>query len=698
MRYLAVGLACLFAACGNVKPTQFDAPPEMVTLTVTRSGNATGSVSSTPAGITCGATCSMQVVAGTQVTLTATADANATFGGWNGGGCSGTGTCAITVDANTMVDAAFTKEQFTVVITPNGDGAGTVTSTPAGITCGATCSSKFDVGTQVTLHAAADSGSTFLGWSGGGCSGTADCTITVSADVGVQAAFGKNGSLVVTLAGNGSGSVASNDGNINCGSACSHNYPPNSTVTLTASPAAGSSFTGWAGGGCSGTGTCTVTINQATGVTATFTLKQFTLTVNKSGTGAANGTVTSTDSTINCGTSCTATHNYGDTVTLDASAPAGTTFAGWSGGGCSGAGSCSVTITAATTVTATFTIDQVTLTVSKPGNGSGTVTSNVGGINCGGTCSATVNYGTSVTLTASAAGGSTFSGWSGGGCSGAGTCTVSVTAATTVSATFTLNQYTLTVSKTGSGGGTVTSNVGGINCGTTCSATFNYGTQVTLTAMPVVGSSFTGWSGGGCSGAGTCTTTVLAATTVTATFTKGCTNQTVTLNPTQSVSIQYPNAGGTVYRDNSTRAYSNPNADCGGGPPCDITGWYEFDLSNIPDSSSIVSMSLSAYANTVQMGPTVRLQYSAGNNWTRAAVLQSDLPRTNAQIAPPISPTVAAYNTFTIDLSSQSFAADLIDNSLTIGVDNTNAAYSYAYFDGSDASGKVPTLTITYCN
>src|SRR5437773_5089627 len=113
---------------------------------------------------------------------------------------------------------------------------------------------------------------------------------------------------------------------------------------------------------------------------------------------------------------------------------------------------------AATSVTATFNVQTFTLTVSKPGSGSGTVTSNPAGISCGATCSASYNSGTSVTLTASPAGGSTFSGWSGGGCSGSGTtCTVTMNAATSVTATFNVQTFTLSVRKPGSGSGTVTS-------------------------------------------------------------------------------------------------------------------------------------------------------------------------------------------------------------------------------------------------
>ena len=160
-----------------------------------------------------------------------------------------------------------------------------------------------------------------------------------------------------------------------------------------------------------------------------------------------------------------------------------------------------------------------TLTVTKAGTGSGTVTSDPAGINCGATCSAAFDSGTVVTLTATPATGSTFTGWSGCDAASGTTCTVSMSAARSVTATFTRQTFTLTVNKTGIiSSGTVTSDPAGINCGATCSAAYNSGTVVTLTATPGFLSVFSGWSGCDTVSGTTCTVTMSAARSVTANF------------------------------------------------------------------------------------------------------------------------------------------------------------------------------------
>src|SRR5262249_20097729 len=161
--------------------------------------------------------------------------------------------------------------------------------------------------------------------------------------------------------------------------------------------------TGWSGGGCSGTGPCVVTMDAAKAVAANFTLRQYTLTTTLGGTGT--GTVTSNPVGITCGADCAETYDHGTMGALTATAGVNSAFTGWTGA-CTGVGTCIVTMDMARTVGATFTLDSLSLTISKTGNGAGTITSNPAGINCGATCSAAFPAGTQIALTAAAATGS----------------------------------------------------------------------------------------------------------------------------------------------------------------------------------------------------------------------------------------------------------------------------------------------------
>lgn len=81
-----------------------------------------------------------------------------------------------------------------------------------------------------------------------------------------------NATLTVTRAGGGAGGIVSTPSGISCGTVCSAVFPGKSTVTLTATASAGSTFTGWTGV-CGGTApTCVVTMDGTKAVTATFVL------------------------------------------------------------------------------------------------------------------------------------------------------------------------------------------------------------------------------------------------------------------------------------------------------------------------------------------------------------------------------------------------------------------------------------------
>jgi RHS repeat-associated protein len=75
--------------------------------------------------------------------------------------------------------------------------------------------------------------------------------------------------LTVVKTGSGAGTVTGSVGNIDCGLACSDTYTANTSITLTATPSAGSQFTGWLGP-CTGTGSCTFNIGGNVSALATF--------------------------------------------------------------------------------------------------------------------------------------------------------------------------------------------------------------------------------------------------------------------------------------------------------------------------------------------------------------------------------------------------------------------------------------------
>ncbi|HVE82558.1 MAG TPA: choice-of-anchor D domain-containing protein [Myxococcales bacterium] len=200
--------------------------------------------------------------------------------------------------------------------------------------------------------------------------GTKNLTVTVSGRVASSAAttqvqvsptgVGQQSFPVnVTTSGNGAGRVTG--GAIDCGATCTTNVTAAAsagTITLTAVVGANSSFTGWSGD-CATQNpnlTCTLTVDAAKNAGAAFDLQRFSLAPVVSASPGAAGTITSSDSQINCsGSSCApVSYNFGTVVTLTAAAGADSRFTGWSGD-CSGsATTCQVTMSQARAVTANF--------------------------------------------------------------------------------------------------------------------------------------------------------------------------------------------------------------------------------------------------------------------------------------------------------------------------------------------------------
>jgi hypothetical protein len=340
--------------------------PLTPSISVNRSGF--GSVTSEPAGIDCGISCLTFFDAGTQVTLTATPALGATFTGWTGA-CSGTGACVVTVEGPVVVGATFEGGCVDECVAGTGqclsatsqrtcgefdtdpcldwspptdctgsevcslgrcgaehqlgvlplfeDAFGTVTSSPAGITCGLDgrqCQHSYPDGAQVTLTATSSSTAVFAGWvllpfadtNAMACVGSlAPCTVTMSQVTSLAATYctpecpiggvrcsgetnvietcgehdsdpctefgppitcgggllctraGCRAGFVVTATAEGDGAVAIDS--VTCKTPpCTQGVATGGSARITAIPGPASAFTSWSGA-CTGSGPCTVT-------------------------------------------------------------------------------------------------------------------------------------------------------------------------------------------------------------------------------------------------------------------------------------------------------------------------------------------------------------------------------------------------------------------------------------------------------
>lgn len=461
-------------------------------------------------------------------------------------------------------------------------GAGSVTSAPAGITCSlaagqpsSTCTAAFETGSSISLTARNAPGSSFVGFSGG-CvlsgalnpAGPNVATVSLSGDQTCTAIFT-------------SGTVTSNQ----------------STLTLDVQP-------------------------QIAGLSAAITSSP-------SGIFCNLGTTSNTET----GT-CSADFNTNSSVTLTAQPGAGTAVLGWSG-------TCIVSPTdpnSATVVlagnqtcvvqlgasTGTGGGDASTLTVtlnSATGSlGNGVVTSAPAGIACsiargagGTTCTADFNTGISVRLTAvpNALDGSVFVGWTGACVAVAGQPTqadVVMSADRACAATFGevgISQLQLTVNAVAVGSplgpvsGSVTSAPAGISCGASapigtgdtvsCNAPFTAGDSVVLTATPGAGSEFRGWSGS-CIGSAA----------------PNENQTTILINVAKTCNANFGRAGSVVDEQELTLNLSDNNGDGASGGVITTSGEADCSLSS---GSGTVSCS-GGYLT----GSTVQITATEGSN------------------------------------------------------------------------------------
>ncbi|HUS30056.1 MAG TPA: FG-GAP-like repeat-containing protein [Kofleriaceae bacterium] len=245
---------------------------------------------------------------------------------------------------------------YPLSITLAGAGTGRILGGPRlGQLCPGTCGGTFREGDVVTLSPFADAGSQFVGWSGA-CSGTGVCRVTMNAAKSVTATFEPAVTFALTTH-----IVRVNDGwgNIYLGPAYgatsdgSTLFTAGTVLTLAPLVSPGSTFLGWSGA-CSGTGTCTVTMDAAKDVSAIFDGApqiNFMVTFGIEGGGSIfGGPMTGTL----CPGACSKTYPLSSAATFVAMPDAGFVFSHWLGL-CAGQGAtCSVIVGQNTSTTAVF--------------------------------------------------------------------------------------------------------------------------------------------------------------------------------------------------------------------------------------------------------------------------------------------------------------------------------------------------------
>jgi len=530
-------------------------PSYPLTVTVVADNGSIGSVTSIPAGISCGITCTAEFWQNSVVTLTASADVSSHLVGWSEVGCGAALTCAVPMTTTAKnVSALFDINVYTLTVATGGAGTGTVS--PSGLVTATH-------GTTVTITASPGLTSTVAGWSEAVCGTSSTCDVLMTSDKSVTVTFGI-ATYPVTVEAPVNGTVTIDPGAIVCdatGATCSTIAEHDSIVTLTATPGTGYHFSSWTGACASETGTiCALQITTDTTAGAIFTLNTYTLTTATSGAGS--GTVIGGATDV----------PHGTVVNLTAEPAANSVLTSWSEAACGTALTCPVTMLANTTVTATFDLKTYTVTTPIVGPGTGTVTGGGSGI----------LHGTVITLTAVPAENSQFQEWSDAGCGVSPTCTLTVTSNMTVSAYFDLKDVEFIL------------NIEGDGSATPPSGTYKSGTPIILTAIPSEGWTFEAWSGA-CEGIElTCTFTITADSAVTATFME------IPVAPTEYTLGVVKTGNGTVTSDPA-------GIDCGedctevlgagtlitltatAGADSDFTGWSGTSCTNA-EATCVITM------------------------------------------------------------------------------------------------------------
>jgi len=252
---------------------------------------------------------------GTEVTVTATAEAGYVFTGWSGASAATTPSAVITMRGDLTLVANFlpvAEGNYTLMIDKSPAEGGTVSRDPE--------QPVYPHGTVVTIKATPEAGYMFIGWTGTATtSAEPEVSITMNSNITITANFLPISNTYYTLM---------IDRNITDGGSVSRfpnmtSYPAGSIVTVTATPNPGYSFAGWSGALGSEDSVETVTMNTNLTLTANFRLNSYMLTT--AITPAEGGKVLVNNRESSLPTS----HNHGVSVDISASVNPGYRFVNW---------------------------------------------------------------------------------------------------------------------------------------------------------------------------------------------------------------------------------------------------------------------------------------------------------------------------------------------------------------------------------
>ena len=462
------------------------------------------------------------VTYGTELTIVATPAEGYELVSITAGGTDITASKKVVVTGNLTVKATFTKKNFAVSLTKEGEG--TITAT------GASNLNSVAYGTELTINATPATGYELTALTANGTDILASKKIVVKDNLTVKATFTKK-NFAVSLTKEGEGTItATGASNLNA-------VAYGTELTIVATPAEGYELTALTANGTDILATKKIVVEGNLTVKATFAKKNFAVSLTKEGEGTISATGASNLNSV----------TYGTELTIVATPAEGYELVSITAGGTDITASKKVVVTGNLTVKATFAKKNFAVTLTKEGEGTITATG-ASNLNA-------VAYGTELTINATPAEGYELVSITAGGTDITATKKVVVTGNLTVKATFAKKSFAVSLTKEGEGTITATG-VSDLN-------SVAYGTELTIVATPAKGYELTALTANGTDILATKKVVVTGNLTVKATFAKKMFAVTLTSNEHGEITIVEPvDLKAVPYGTTLTVKATGKNAQC----------------------------------------------------------------------------------------------------------------------------------------